>query len=401
VRAIFRLYRDAFSGLPGPVWRISFAALVNRAGTMVLPFLSLYLVKVRGFTYEQVGLILLFYGLGSVAGSWLGGRAADRFGGVPVQIWSLAGSGAGFFVLGRLEGFWPILAGIFLVSAVGDAFRPACMVSVSHRTGEHNRVRAFALLRLALNIGMAVGPAAGGMLALLDYHWLFRMEGATCILASILLAATVRGRTERDAAEERRGRAREGMPALRDGRFLLFLGVIFVYAVAIFQIFSTIPLYMAADYGLAEDSIGLMLGLNAVLIVLFEMVLVHLLERKDKALVIGAGCLLTCGGLALVGLGNTLVWGLFTVVVWSFGEMLARPLASSAVATLAGRDRSGEYMGWYTATFSLAFVVGPPIGLKIYDSFGGPTLMALVGALGPFCWIACWYLSRSTAAATR
>ena len=401
MRAILRLYRDAFSGLPGSVWRISAAALVNRAGTMVLPFLSLYLVKVRGFTTEQVGLILLFYGLGSVAGSWLGGRAADRFGGIPVQIWSLAGSGAGFFVLAGLERFWPILICIFTVSAIGDAFRPACMVSVSHRTDPGNQVQAFALIRLALNIGMAIGPAAGGVLAILNYSWLFWVEGATCILAAVLLAATVRDRSERDDAKERRTRVREGRPAWKDGRFLLFLAVIFVYAAAIFQIFSTVPLYLTADYGLAEDSIGLMLGFNAVLIVVFEMVLVHVLRRRNKALVIGAGCLLTCGGLALMGLGNTLMWGMFTVMFWSFGEMLSLPFASSEVASLAGRDRSGEYMGWYTATFSFAFVVGPPVGLKIYDSFGGPTLMALVGLLGPVCWIACWFLSRTTAAATR
>lgn len=401
MRAILKLYRDAFSGLPGSVWRISAAALVNRAGTMVLPFLSLYLIKVRGFTTEQVGLILLFYGLGSVAGSWLGGKAADRFGGVPVQIGSLVGSGAGFFVLGGLNGFWPILVCIFTVSAIGDAFRPACMVSISHRTGEDNRVRGFALIRLALNVGMAIGPAAGGVLAIMNYRWLFWVEGMTCILAGLLLAATVRDRAERDDARERRGRIRAGKPAWQDGRFMLFMAVIFVYAAAIFQIFSTVPLYLAADYGLAEDSIGLMLGFNAVLIVVFEMVLVHMLARKDKALVIGFGCLLTCGGLALMGLGNTLVWGMVTVVVWSFGEMLSLPFASSEIATLAGRDRSGEYMGWYTAIFSFAFVVGPPIGLKIYDSFGGPTLMGLVGLLGPVCWIACWFLSRSTATATR
>jgi predicted MFS family arabinose efflux permease len=401
LRAILKLYRDAFSGLPGSVWRISFAALVNRAGTMVLPFLSLYLVKVREFSAQQVGLILLFYGLGSVAGSWLGGRAADRFGGVPVQIGSLVASGAGFFVLGSLDSFWPLLICIFTVSAIGDAFRPACMVSIAHRTGEENQVRGFALIRLALNIGMAIGPAAGGVLAILNYRWLFFAEGGTCILAGLLLAVTVRDRTERDDAKERRGRVRAGSPAWRDSRFMVFLAVVFLYAAGLFQVFSTVPLYLAADYGLAEDAIGLMLGFNAVLIVVFEMILVHILANRDKALVIGFGALLTCCGLAIMGLGNTLAWGLFTVVIWSFGEMLVLPFASSEVSTLAGRDRKGEYMGWYTAVFSLAFVVGPPIGLKILDSYGGPVLMALVGLVGPVCWIGCWYLSRATAAATR
>jgi predicted MFS family arabinose efflux permease len=394
MRSIIGHYQDAFRGIPWPVWKISIAALVNRAGTMVLPFLSLYLVKQRGFDAGQVATLLLVFGLGSVVGSWTGGRLADRFGGIPVQIGCLATSGIAFLVLGQLREYFSILVGVFIVSALADGFRPACMVSVIHRTPEAVRVRAFALLRLMLNIGMSLGPALGGILAAWNYQWLFVVEGATCISAAVFLAVTVRDRTPHEQAASRGGVVKTGLPAWRDKRFVIFLVVIFVSGMAIFQIFSTVPLYLSDSYNMGEESIGLVFGFNAVLIVLFEMLIVKMFENRNKVRIIGAGCLLICFGLGLMGLGNTMVWALFTVLIWTVGEMLMLPFASGEVASLAGQGRSGEYMGWYTSTFSAAFVVGPPVGMAIYSRFGGPPLMIVVAALGPICWLGCAWLAK-------
>jgi hypothetical protein len=71
-RTIFSAYTGAFSGIPREVWLLAGALLVNRAGTMVLPFLSLYLTRDLGLTAVRAGQIIGCFGLGSMIGSYFG-----------------------------------------------------------------------------------------------------------------------------------------------------------------------------------------------------------------------------------------------------------------------------------------------------------------------------------------
>ena len=87
IRNVLRLYRDAFAGLGRDVWLICVVLLVNRAGTMVLPFITLYLTEQRDLTVAMAGRMLSLYGLGAVAGAYIGGWLCDR---VPCSDWPVA-----------------------------------------------------------------------------------------------------------------------------------------------------------------------------------------------------------------------------------------------------------------------------------------------------------------------
>ncbi|MBS0000890.1 MAG: MFS transporter, partial [Cyclobacteriaceae bacterium] len=78
MKRITTLYRNAFGGLSQPAWMLAVVMLINRSGTMVLPFLSIYLTSSLGFSVQQAGYILSSFGIGSIIGSWMGGSLADR-----------------------------------------------------------------------------------------------------------------------------------------------------------------------------------------------------------------------------------------------------------------------------------------------------------------------------------
>jgi predicted MFS family arabinose efflux permease len=78
MHTLFSKYINTFRGLSQEVWWLSLITLINRAGTMVIPFLSLYLTKSLNFTLIDVGWIMSFFGLGSVVGTWLGGKLTDK-----------------------------------------------------------------------------------------------------------------------------------------------------------------------------------------------------------------------------------------------------------------------------------------------------------------------------------
>lgn len=379
--AITRAYRDAFSGLPRAVWLQAGALLINRSGTMVLPFLGLYLTHERGFTAIAAGRVLSLYGVGAVAGSFIGGWLSDRLGPVRVQQLSLLGAGVGFVVLGRLMSPLAIGAAVFALSVAADAFRPATFAAVAQRSAVAVRTRSLALIRLAANFGMSIGPAVGGFLAVHHYSLLFWADAITCWLAAAVLAVSFRG------AGAGRSPVAVGSPASRrspwrDGPFLLFLALMALLATVFFQIMSTLPLYWREHLHLAEDRIGLLLALNTVIIVLFEMVLVRAVEHRDSLRLVGLGTALVCFGFALMPLGSGSLFIAGTIVVWTIGEMLSLPLSNAFASLRAGAEGTGRYMGAYMLAFASAFVVAPLVGTTIYQRWGAEVLWFGCGAVG-------------------
>ena len=396
IRTLATLYADAFRGLPPVVWRLSAGLFVNRAGTMVLPFLSLYLVRELGYETAAAGAVLFAFGLGSIAGSYLGGAISGRAGTVRVQILSLVLAGASFLALVPLRSVAAMAVGVFVAGGVSDAYRPACMTAVIEASPPELRARALGLVRLAANAGMAIGPAAGGLLAAIDYRWIFVGEAATCWLAAAWLWRSLRGR-ELVAPETGDAAAERGPSPWTDGPFLALVALVFLVALVLFQLFSTFPLYLTSEYGLDERQVGLVFALNAGLIVVFEMLLIKYMERRDPTLVVGCGMFLMCAGFGLLPFGRGLAYAALTVVVWTVGEMLALPFSNALVAQRAGAGRAGEAMGIYVSMFSVAVVVAPPLGLWVLERFGGDVLWTAAGLIG----VPAWLLTAALAPALR
>lgn len=382
LRAIVRNYREAFAGLNRTVWLLCVATLVNRSGTMVLPFLVLYLTERLGFDTAEAGGVLGVYGLGALGGAFVGGWLSDRLDARRVMAGSLVLTAVGFLVLEHQESRVPLFATVFLLSLVGEAFRPANSAALAAAAEPENRPRSFALNRLAVNLGMTLGPAVGGFLAVIDYAWLFRVDAATCLIAAGLLWAFFR----QEVRGFRTVRAQEGPSPWRDRPFVAFLALNFLLAAVTFQVFSTLPLSLRDLYAFSEPRIGLVLAVNTAFIVLFEMVLVHRLSRRNPLAVSGVGSFVFCVGLALLPLGSGFGFAAFTVLIWSVGEMMTFPLLGGWVASHAPDASRGRYMGLFTAAFSGAFVVAPFAGTWVYGHWGPRVLWYGIGAVGLLLW---------------
>jgi predicted MFS family arabinose efflux permease len=369
---------------------------------MVLPFLALYLTTERGFTAARAGLLLSLYGVGAAAGTLGGGWLCDRIDPNKLQVASLFGAAAGLVALGFLRTEAALAVALVAVGAVAEAFRPANSTALAAACRPEQRLRAFALRRLALNLGMTFGPAIGGFLALRDYRLLFAVDGATCALATAPLFVLLRRPAAGAEGDDRTAAPAAGAPAAggvaagasspwRDGPFLALMGLVTLLALVLFQVWGTYALTLRELYRLTEDRIGLLFAINTLIIVAVEMALVTALARRDPLRVAAAGALLLCLGLGLTALGASFAFAAFGVVVWTLGEMLAIPLTEGIVANRAGAGASGRYMGVFAATFSLAFVAAPALGTAVYGRFGPAAVWAGAAAAGPL--IAAGYLA--------
>ncbi len=164
MKKLYVNYVNTFRGLSKEVWWLSLITLINRAGTMVIPFLSLYLNESLDFTKEDIGVVMIFFGLGSVGGSWLGGKLTDRIGYYKVMTISLLLTGILFLGLQYINTFLGFCFGILILMLIADTFRPAMFVALKAYSKEENRTRSLTLIRLAINLGFTAGPALGGVI---------------------------------------------------------------------------------------------------------------------------------------------------------------------------------------------------------------------------------------------
>ncbi|MEO8197036.1 MAG: MFS transporter [Thermoanaerobaculia bacterium] len=404
LRRLGRSYSRAFSGLPGDVWILAIATLVNRAGTMVLPFLTLYLTGQFGWSPAAAGRMLALYGAGAIGGAFLGGWAADRWSPVAVQQLSLVGTGVGFLALTRISSEHAFGVAMVLISLVAEMYRPALLAAAGKGVPAEVRGRSMGLLRLAVNAGMSIGPALGGLLATVNYDLLFVADACTCWAAATVLflarwRVARRARATAATGASGAGEARSPDPApagspWRDGPFVLFLGLSTLLAIVFFQINGTFPLYLHHEYGLSEAGIGGLLGLNALIVVACEMLILHRIERLPPLSVIAPGAFLLCLGFALLPLARGTFYAAGTVLVWTVGEMLTLPMTNIFVASRAGSARSGRYMGAFTMSFATAFLIAPALGLSVYGRWGGGVLWGAAGVVGVILWLGFRALGR-------
>jgi MFS family permease len=391
---------EGLRGLPREAWLLAAAILINRAGTMVLPFLVLYLTRSLSFPPRRAALVMAAYGIGAVLTAPLAGRLADRVGARRIVTVSLFVSGLLLLAYPLLRSYAAILWMTFLWSVASEGLRPASLAWMSEIVPREKRRAAFALTRLAVNLGMSMGPAAAGFIVLVSFTAIFLLDAATSLLAGALLVlVTGRGtalaappsaprpgpapahpdpETEDGAAEAARGAAGvrvaesagANLSAHANARFLYFILAILPVEIVFFQHHSMLPLFLVRDLALRESFYGLLFTLNTILVILVEVPLVAALSDWSYRATLSLGAFLIGAGFGALALAQGFGGVAATVVVWTFGEMIFLPGSAAYAAEVAPPGRRGEYIGIYSMSFSGAFALAPWLGAQVMETLG-------------------------------
>jgi len=370
-------------GLSREIWWLAFITFINRAGTMVLPFLTLYLTKHLDFSLSQVGWIMTSFGVGSFLGSWLGGKLTDKIGYYRVMFWSLLLTGFLFIGLQYVTTFWGFVVGVFITMTIADTFRPAIFVSLNAYSKPENQTRSLTLIRLAINLGFSFGPFLGGLIiAMLGYQSLFWVDGITCILA-ILLFRTVLKNKEFIKKEKEIEETNSISSIFKDKAYWLFLVIVFLMGFTFMQLFSTMPLYYKDIHGLTEVQIGLLMSLNGGLIFLTEMPIIHKLEQSsiNKIKIIVWSLVLFAISFFVLNISDWVGLIVISMIIITVAEMLAFPFSNAFAMTRAVKGKEGLYMSLYAMAFSLAHIFSAKTGMEVVDKFGFNVNWYLMGFL--------------------
>ncbi len=384
----FTLYKNSLSGLSRSVWLLSLVTFINRSGTMVLPFLTVYLTTELGYTLEQAGWAMTVFGFGSVIGSYFGGHLSDKIGFYKVQFFSLLFGGTMFLLLMIMKEPLEIYLTIFFTSVIGESFRPATMTAVATYSKPENRTRSVSLIRMAINFGWSIGPAIGGwMAAFYGYNALFWADGLTCIAAAFFLRFFLKPKKGVTIENTEAPTIGPVISPYQDRRYLFFLLMVVLNAIAFFQFLSTLPVFYKQEVGLSESEIGGLLAMNGILIVLFEMPLVHLFERNfNKLDVLKWGIVLIGASYIIFNIaGTTATIAVISMLGLTFGEMFNMPFTNAYALGRAKPENRGKYMGLFTMTYSVALIFAPTIGTQVAAHWGFNSLWYV---LTGFCIVA-------------
>lgn len=372
-----RTLRAGIRSLPGPVWILCAGSFVNRFGSFVAVFLVLYL-REKGYSIAEAGFVVSLYGAGNVMAAAVGGLVADRLGRRNAIAISMFSSAATLLALSQADEIVLIGGLTILAGLTGEMYRPASAALLADLVPAGQRLPAFALNRLAINLGFAAGPATAGLLADRSFTYLFVGDALTSLVFGILaLAALPEGvRTRR--GDERRG---EGIRTIaRDRAFVFFLVSSILGAFVYFQSNATFPLHVK-ESGLSNADYGLLISLNGLAIVLLELPFTSITQRYPAIPTLAVGSILVGLGFALNAWAESLAALAFTVLVWTIGEIVYAPVASAYVADIAPVHLRGRYQGAWGLMWGLAFMLGPGLGAAFF-AWNGDAFWLFCGVLG-------------------
>lgn len=383
--ATVNLYRNAYTGLTRRMWLLAVVMLINRSGTMVLAFMTLY-INHLGYSTKQAGLVVAVYGIGSLAGAFIGGKISDHFGFYYTQFFALFCGGILFITLGQMQSYLSICVCIFFLSMVNESFRPANATAIAHYSTPQNRTQAFSIVRLAINLGWGIGGALGGFLASVNYHLLFWVDGITNICAALLLLWLLPkvSLSQQQNLNKSTIEKVKATPAYADKTFLYFIGLQVLFAICFFQLFTTIPLYFKDELHINEFWIGILMAMNGIIIALFEMVIVFKLEGSRPYLRLMAyGTLIMAVSFFVLNLGiiHGFVIAILSMLLITIAEMIAMPFMNSYYISRSTEGNRGQYAGYYTMAWSAAQVIGSTSGTQIAYAAGFTNLWWIIGGV--------------------
>jgi len=380
---ITALYND----YPPKFWTLLAITFVDRlGGSLLFPFFALYLTKRFNVGMTQVGLLFLVWSLTSFVGSMLGGALTDRFGRKWIVIFSLVSTSFSSVVMGlvgSLQAFFVLALVVGVFTEVGG---PAYQAMVADLLPAEKRAQGYGLFRVTFNLSIVIGPAIGGFLATRSYLLLFISDAVISLISAVLVAVYL-PETKPEAIEGAEPESVAGtfagyIQVLHDRVFMLFLLTCMLMVFVYMNMNTTLGVYLRDVHGVPESGYGLILSLNALMVVLFQFPITRRIEGKPQMLMMALGMALYTIGFSMYGLVSIYPLFLLAMVIITIGEMLVAPVSQALTAQLAPEDMRGRYMAVFGVSWGLPFAIGPILAGLVMDKLNPTWLWYIAGLLG-------------------
>jgi MFS family permease len=361
--------------LPPSVWRVEIGGFLNSFGNgVVLPFVLIYLHNVRGMSLAASGLVLATIGGVSLVANLVAGAVADRVGARGPLVVSLLLLAAGFGLFPLVRAPWHAFALAVVVGVGEGVFWPA-QSSLLAALAPERRHAAFALQRVASNLGIGIGGLVGGVIATTadpsTFTVLFLVDAAT-FGTFVAVLATVPSPAPGPEEPEPGGTYRD---ALRNRPLVALLAANVAAVVVGYAMLSDIlPVHAKNGLRVSEWGIGLVFFVNTIVIVVAQLPIARVLEGRRRMPALAAmgalwavAWLVVLGSdLSLTGRGALAALAVAAAVV-AIGECVHAAVQGALIADLAPPSLLGRYFALFSVSWGLGAAIGPAVGGYLLD----------------------------------
>jgi MFS family permease len=367
-------------GFSRDIWALFTTNIISSIGfSVTMPYLSLYLHNVLHVPMTVVGIILMISLLvGSTLGLY-GGELSDRLGRKYIMVRSLSVRFFVFLLMGIAIMLFPrvlIIAGLMLLNSILFSFYgPASQAYIADMTNEEKRISAYGLLRMGGNLGWALGPALGGLIAALDYSYLFFFTAFCMAVAVFVLARYSRESLDRTHVVRHDETAVGSIiSVVRDTRYFVFALICLIIFTVWGQLVSPISVYSVNCVGISKIQVGFLFSINGFMVAALQYFITSVIKRNRELDALWIGSLIYAAGYLSVGFATNFFMLALSMVVITVAEMVITPATQSYASIIADQRHRGRYMAVLNLSQTMGWAIGPLLGGIMLDVFPGRNL---------------------------
>ena len=379
--------KDVYAEYPRIFWSLVVITFIDRiGGALLFPFFALYLTSRFDVGMTDVGVLFATFSLSSFAGSAIGGALTDRFGRKRIIIFGLFASSMSALAMGFASSFQMFFVLALFVGILADVSGPAHQAMVADILPEDKRADGYGILRVAFNLSVTIGPAIGGLLAAKSYLTLFVTDATISLLTVVLVALFIpetKPQSHPDEPEPTMASSFAGYgKVFRNTAFMLFLGAVMLQVFTYMNMNTTLGVYLRNEHGTSEWHYGMLLSLNAAMVVLMQFPITRRIKKYPPMLMMAFGTILYAIGFAMYGFVSIYLMFVIAMIIITIGEMIVSPVAQALVASFAPEDMRGRYMAVSGLSWGLPFAIGPYLAGLIIDGPSPQNLWYVAGFIG-------------------
>ncbi len=370
-------------------------SMVSAVGfSITMPYMSLYMNNILHISMTLVGTILMIAQVIGASVGLYGGELSDRFGRRFIMVRSVFGRFFLFVLMGGIILRWQNIYVIFLFlianSILFSFYIPASQAYIADLTSEKERLSAYGLLRMGGNLGWAIGPAIGGLLASIDYAYLFFVTAFFMLIATIILInfckEPYKNRTQPNTSAGFQAPTKqknqgfsinfgEMLSVIYDQRFLTFTLISFTIFIVWGQLVSPLSIYTVNRIGITKAQLGILFSINGFMVALFQYIITYLVPDKRELSALWIGSLIYAVGYLSVGFAQNFSFLIVSMAIITTAEMVITPASQSYASKIARVENRGRYLAFYNLAQTFGWAFGPLLGGILLDLFVGRSII--------------------------
>jgi MFS family permease len=382
---MFNRLNKIYHEFPRLFWVVVAVSFIDRiGGTLLFPFFALYITQKFNVGMTQAGILLGMSSLFGLIGSTVGGALTDKFGRKQLILFGLVFSALStltFGLVNNLSTLYPLMIVVGLLSSVAH---PAHDAMIADILPENQRQEGFGVLRVVGNLSWMIGPTIGGIVANINFFYLFVIDAViSCVVAVIIFRTIPETKPEphAHAAGESLWQTVLGYRVvLKDLAFMAFMTAGILMMVVYQQMYSTLSVYLRDNHGTTPSGYGFLMTTSAITVVLFQFWVSRLIKRRPPFLMMAFGTLFYMIGFTLFGVVAAYILFVLNIVIITIGEMIVVPTSQSIAANFAPEAMRGRYMAIFGLSWAIPSTIGPGAAGYILDNFN-PNLLWFIGGL--------------------